>query len=51
MKNGTAVKKYIINLEKNPDSKLKEIKNIEVYQQDKILKTVDEDFVLAVKDE
>lgn len=39
-----------IYLEKNPYSKLKEIKNLEVYQQGKILNTIDEDFVLAVNE-
>lgn len=39
-----------IYLEKNPNSKLKEIKNLEVYQQEKILNTIDEDFVLAINE-
>jgi hypothetical protein len=39
-----------VYLEKNPDSQLREIKNIEIYQQDKILNTVDQDFVLAVNE-
>ncbi|MFW6312206.1 MAG: hypothetical protein ACOC1K_08250, partial [Nanoarchaeota archaeon] len=39
-----------VYLEKNPESCLREIKNIEVYQQDKILNTVDQDFVLAVNE-
>jgi hypothetical protein len=37
-----------IYLEKQPESKLGQLKNIEVYQQEKILDAVDQDFVLAV---
>lgn len=39
-----------IYLEKNPQSKLKEINNMEIYQQEKILNIVDQDFVLAVNE-
>lgn len=39
-----------IYLQKNPDSKLRQIKKLEIYQQEKILKTVDPDFVLAVNE-
>ena len=39
-----------IYLEKQPESRLRQLKNIEVYQQEKILDAVDQDFVLAVNE-
>ena len=50
LKGDRFIEQINIYLNKNPESKLKELNNLEIYQQDKILGTIDQDFVLAVNE-
>ncbi|CCU78665.1 hypothetical protein HSACCH_00804 [Halanaerobium saccharolyticum subsp. saccharolyticum DSM 6643] len=50
LKGDRFIEQINIYLNKQPESKLKELNNLEVYQQEKILKTIDQDFVLAVNE-
>lgn len=50
LKGDRFIEQINIYLNEHPDSKLKALNNLEVYQQDKILKIIDQDFVLAVNE-
>ncbi|MFW5961391.1 MAG: DUF6079 family protein [bacterium] len=50
LKGDRFIEQINIYLNDHPESKLKKLNNLEVYQQDKILSTIDQDFVLAVNE-